>query len=158
MIHDQAKQYLTLVAPAAFTNGATASSRVDLLGADHATLHIDVSLGATATIASADGVTVSVLHSDNTNASTFATVAANLTGKKTSFNAIYNIDTKTKGRYLRVTVTPGTSGVSNEVATVAVNGSLSRLEQKPGSTSDMLVGTSVSLPASNTNDVVTIVV
>lgn len=158
MKHDQAKQYMCLVAPAAFTNGATASSRVDLLGADYATVNINVALGNTATIASADGVTVSVLTSDNTNASTFATVAANLTSKKTSFNAVYNIDTKTAKRYLRVTVTPGTSGVSNEVATVAVNGMLGMLEKKPDATSDMLVGTSVTLPASNTNDVVTIVV
>lgn len=158
MIHDQSKKYMTLFAPAAVTAAATASSRIDLLGSDYATLNIAVSLGATATIASSDGVTVSVLHSDNTNASTFATIAANLTSKKTSFDAYYTIDTKAVKRYLRCTVTPGTSGVTNEHATVAILGTLGRLEQKPGSTSDMLVGTSVTLPASNTNDVVTIVV
>lgn len=158
MNQDQAKQYLTLFAPAAVTAAATASSRIDTLGSDYATISVAVSLGATATIASSDGVTISVLHSDNTNASTFVTLAANKTAIKTSENAYYTVDTRAAKRYLRVTCSPGTSGVTNEHATVAILGTLGKLEKKPDSTGDMLVGTTVTLPASNTNDVVTLIV
>lgn len=159
MEYAQAQKFMTLFAPAAVTAAATATSRIDLLGADSATIWVNVVLGNTATIASCDGVTISVKASDDTNATTFATVAANLTSKKTTCDAYYTINAKNVGkRYLLVSAIPGTSGVSNETATIAINGALQKLEQSPASTSQMLVGTSVTLPASNTNDVVTIVV
>jgi hypothetical protein len=159
MEYAQAQKFLTLFAPALVTAGATATSRIDLLGCDSATIWVNVVQGNTATIASGDGLTISVKASDDTNVSTFATVAANKTAIKTTENAYYTINAKNVGkRYLLVSVIPGTTGVTNEQATVAINGALNKLEQSPANTSQMLVGTSVTLPASNTNDVVTVVV
>lgn len=145
----QAETESILVYPAAYTNGNTAAANLDTLGADVAKIRVAISLGNTATIASSDGTIVRLASSDDTNASTFTTVTADRSGIKTSEEVTFVVNQATGKRYLRVSVIPGTSGVSNEVATVSVTGTLGRLEEGPSNTTAMVSG--------NTNSVVTIV-
>lgn len=130
--------------PAAYTNGNTAASTVDTLGGDSIKIRVAISLGATATIASSDGTIVRLASSDVTHTSSFSTLVADQSGIKTSKQVVYHVNPATGKRYLRVSVIPGTSGVSNEVATVAVFSTLGRLEEGPSNTTAMMTG--------NTND------
>lgn len=135
---------------AQYTNGNTATCRFDLLGVDSAEISVSVTFPSnTSTIASADGVKIEVLSSDVTNATTFATVAANKTGIKVQQAHHYLINNQSGKRYVDVKVTPGTSGVSNELAVVAVAASFARLNDGPSSTSEMLT-------TNSTNDTVVI--
>lgn len=127
------------VLAAQFTNGNTATARIDMLGAGVAEIAISVTFPSnTSTIASADGVTISVLSSNDTNASNFATVASNKTGIKVEQAHYYLINNQTGKRYVDVKVNPGTGGVSNELAVIGIGYSLGRLQDGPSSTSEML--------------------
>lgn len=130
-----------MISPASYTNGATASYNLDTKGAAYATIRVAIANIAQATIASADGVTVSLLHADDTNTSNFATLVANRTGIKFGREVRYEVDLKGKKRYLRLTVTPGTSGVSNEPVVVSAIGTLSIKEDIRTSTANLVAGT-----------------
>jgi hypothetical protein len=133
----QAMKHSVLLNPQAMTAGATQTANLDCLGADYSTIHATVALGATATIASSDGTTVKLLSSDDTNATNFATIKS-FTGIKASQNVVFHTDTRVGKRYLRISVTTGTSGVTNEAATVSSIGTLSRLEAIPSSAAGMV--------------------
>ena len=149
-ISGQRERRTWCVQGAQYTNGNTASARFDLLGADSAEISVSVTFPSnTSTIASADGVKIEVLSGDSTNATTFTTVAANKTGIKVAQAHHYLINNQSGKRYVDVKVSPGTSGVSNELAVIAVHGVLSRVNDGPSSTSEMQT-------TNSTNDTVVI--
>lgn len=140
MIHALSMTDKLQITPAGVTNGATASAAIDTLGADWATIRVALSNIVTTGTASADGVTVSLKESVDSNASNATTFVANQTAIKFGREVRYECDTRTRKRYLILQVTPGTSGVSNEPVSCAAFSTLSRLEQAPASTSAMTGG------------------
>ncbi len=136
------------ISPATVTAAATATALIDTLGADYATVRVLIANIAQATIASADGVTVSLGSLDDTNLSNSVTVVANRTGIKFGREVRYEVDCKTQKRYLYLKVSPGTSGVTNDHVVVAAVSTLSRKENTP---------TSIAAGTAASNDAVIIV-
>lgn len=130
------------------TGSATAVStaNVDCDEANYATIIVGISSGLTT---DAVAPTISLLESDDTVATNFATVTADNTLAIASAMAtqVYKVDLKGRKRYLRVSVTPGTVATDDAV-TVHAFAQLADLTVGPASTTDM-VGT--------TNDQVTVV-
>jgi hypothetical protein len=86
--------------------------------------------------ANANNITYSLLESDNTNATTFATVTANITlSSQSSAVHAYHVDLRSRKRYLRLSVTPGTA--TTDAITFAAVGFLTRKEEVPGTTTAM---------------------
>lgn len=119
----------------ALTDGATVTANVDCLGASYVVLQVNVSSeeGTDATNA-----TLSVLASDDTNVSNFATVATNLsldllTAKNNTYCG------KPPKRYMRVAYTAGTGTGSN--SSVGAVAQLLRLSEGPSNTTDMVNAT-----------------
>ena len=84
----------------------------------------------------ANNITYSLLESDNTNATTFATVTANITlSSQSSAVHAYHVDLRSRKRYLRLSVTPGTA--TTDAITFAAVGFLTRKEEVPGTTTAM---------------------
>lgn len=121
------------------TNSATTTANVDVKGADYAVIRLffDAELNTNAV-----GPTISLLESDDTVATNFATIVANRTNEDlTSERAVrYNVDCKTRKRYLRLSVTTGTS--TNDDITVSAFAELHRLESMPSGTTGMVNNTS----------------
>jgi uncharacterized protein YpuA (DUF1002 family) len=128
------------ISPAGVTNGATASAAIDTLGADWATIRVALSNIVTTGTASANGVTVSLKESVDSNASNATTFVADQTAIKFGREIRYECDTRTRKRYLILQVAPGTAGVTNEPVSCAAFSTLSRKEQAPASTSAMTGG------------------
>ncbi len=143
MVHTQNHTDTLAISPASVTNGATSAVNIDTLGADYATIRVALSNIATTGTASADGVTVKLTECDNTNTSAFVAIStiADRTAIKFGREIRYEVNTKYRKRYLRLSVIPGTSGVTNEPVTVAAFATLSRVDQSPASTSTMVAGT-----------------
>jgi hypothetical protein len=131
-----------LLTPQAVTAGATVSGQLDTAGGDYSTIRFLVNLGATATLASANGVSVSLSTADVTNSTAFATISGTaLTGIKKSQEVLYQTNMIGKQRYVQLNVTTGTNAVTNEAATVSAVGSVSLLEQIPTAGPGMVTGT-----------------
>lgn len=123
---------------------ASVTANFDCLGADYATL---VCSFKSAINTNAVGPTLSLLHSDDTVVTNFATIVANVTQTITNASLRkYFVDLRGKKRYLRLTITAGTA--TNDDLTLSVNGQQWRKKLQPSATAD-LVG--------STNDAVTIV-
>lgn len=129
------------ISPAGVTNGATSAVNIDTMGADYATIRVALSNIVTTGVASADGVTVKLTESVDTNSSNATTFVADKTAIKFGREIRYEIDTRLRKRYLRLSVIPGTSGVTNEPVTAVAFATLTRKEQTPASTSDLVAGT-----------------
>lgn len=140
MVKAQETVTKAVISPVSRTAGHTQVGYIDTLGADYVTLDVNLSDIATVGTASATGGTVSVGDAVDTNVSNATTVVANQTSLKHARNITYLIDTRTKKRYIHVTFTAGTAGVSNETQLVSVTGKASRLEQSPSSTGGMVSG------------------
>jgi hypothetical protein len=126
-----------LVAAKSQTNSATTTANFDTLGADFASIMI--SFGAELNT-NAAGPTVSVLSSDDTVVTNFATVVANRTEDlANAHHLVYWVDTKYAKRYLRLSVTTG--GTTNDNITFAAIGSLHKLEEAPQNTTEMVAST-----------------
>lgn len=132
MIFAQIQKSTQLVSPQSITHGATATANLDMRGQDYVTLIFDK--GAN-TVATSNAVTVSVLESDNTNATTFATVTANVTHGSSAGVHVYHLDWKARKRYARVSVTPGTA--AGDATIYGVVAMLSRQEEGPSTNTDM---------------------
>ena len=125
------------------TDGATVTANLDCRGADYA--RIIVNLGAEETT-NATTVTLSLLESDDTVVTNFATVTANATpGLENAHQRVYHVDMRNRKRYLRLSFTAGTGTGSN--AYVGAVADLYLQDEAPASTSDMVA---------STNDAVTI--
>lgn len=142
MIEDQKVKHVLLIAPAAKTNSQTASASFDFLGADYATIRIGL---ASEINTNAVGPTISLLHSDDTVVTNHVTMVADRTTEDITAAKmlVYQVDLKTAKRYGRLVINNGTA--TNDNITVSADLTLSRLEETPSSTSEMV---------GSTNDVV----
>ena len=122
-----------LIAPQAMTNSATVTANIDTLGSSYATIRVAL---ASEINTNAVGPTLSLLQSDDTVASNFATVVANRTAEDITAakEVTYGIDLRGKKRYLRLSVTTATT--TNDNVTLASITTLSELEQRPNGTTD----------------------
>lgn len=113
------------------TAAATATAIFDTQGAGYATIRVSL---ASAINTNAVGPTLSLLQSDDTVVTNFATVVANLTGVSIASgrHVLYGIDLRGKKRYLRLTATAATA--TNDTITVTAVGTLSKLENGPNGT------------------------
>lgn len=127
-----------LVAPQSMTNSATVTANLDTRGAAYATIRIAF---ASEINTNALGPTISLLHSDDTVVTNFATVVADRTAEAfvTAKALIYHVDMKGLKRYLRLSMTTETT--TNDNVTFGVISTLTRLGDKPASTSDMVATT-----------------
>jgi len=134
-----------VLAPQAMTNSATATANIDCLGADYATIRIAL---ASEINTNAVGPTISLLTSDDTVATNFATVTADRTAEAivAAKHVTYHVDMKSQKRYLRLSVSTDTT--TNDNVTVSAVASLGRLKDVPVTTTDM---------RGSTNDAVVIV-
>ena len=131
MIHDRLVQDSLLVAPQSMTNSATVTANFDTLGASYATVRIAL---ASELNTNAVGPTLSLLHSDDTVVTNFATITADratedLTAAK---EVTYGVDLRGKKRYLRLSVTTPTA--TNDNVTLSAIGTLSRQHERPAGT------------------------
>jgi uncharacterized membrane protein YfcA len=132
-VEAQLNKYSVLLNPQAITNGQTASQYMDCSEAEYNTILCQVALGATGTIASAQGATVTLSTSDTTYASNFASVSS-FTGIKVSNDNVFMTDVRKQKRYLQIAVAAGTAAGTNENATVSAVGFLSGISQTPSGT------------------------
>lgn len=148
-----------LLFASALTAGNAASGYIDCKGANNVEIDVSISDIATPTISSANGCAVAVTESDDTNASNFAalTGATSQTAIKLKRLVKYSIlRGPQKKRYVKVTVTAGTAGVSNDaVVACAANARLSNLEGCPTNAADIV--TAAVNGAANTNNAAVIV-
>lgn len=138
----QGVKKVALIAPDPITAGDTDFGYVDTLGACSGEFQAQIALGSTGTIATADGTRVRLLECENTHQSNFATFA-NAGGTTASFSTLkrsalirFNLPSLVdRMRYIAVEVTPGTSGVSNELVTASAAAELV-MENSPTATND----------------------
>lgn len=121
----------------AATAAATLTARIDTRGYDYAIVRIPFDTWATT---EGGTCTCSLLHSDDTVVTNFATVVANRTHQPTAAASLvsYRVDLRGKKRYLRVTCTAGTH-TNDAIITAGVDYSLFRPDEAPSSTTDMTV-------------------
>lgn len=145
MIYPLASKLSVLLAPASQTNSATRTANLDTLGADYATITINM---ASAINTNAVGPTLQLSESDDTTVTNFATFNSNFNTTSTSIvNArqiVYHVDTKSRKRYLRLSLTTATA--TNDNVTAGVTAMLSRValpsaaaSANLGSTNDSVV-------------------
>ena len=122
-----------LLAPQAMTNSATVTANLDCKGAAAATIRIGL---AAELNTNAIGPTISLLESDDTVVTNFATVTADRTAEDiTSAKEItYSVDLRGRKRYLRLSVTTETT--TNDNVTVASIATLSRQTERPAGTTN----------------------
>lgn len=123
-----------LIASRAVTNNATATANLDTNGADYATIVVNISSEANT---NAVGPTISLLESDDTTASNFATVTADITGDAVAAKPIvYGVDLRGRKRYLRISISSATA--TNDNFTASADAILSRLKQGPAGTTGIV--------------------
>ena len=121
----------SIIVARALTNSATASANVDTNGADYATIVVNISSEVNT---NAVGPTISLLESDDTTVTNFATITPNITGDAIAAKPIvYGIDLRGRKRYLRLTISTGTATNDNH-AGVSADLILSRLKNAPAGT------------------------
>lgn len=115
------------------TNTATTTANFDTIGGDHA----DILVGFAAELnTNGVGPTISLLSSDDTVVTNFATITADLAAVTLVSQKLvrYSIDLKSAKRFLRLSVTTATA--TNDNVSFSAIGILSRLEQSPANTTD----------------------
>lgn len=124
-----------LLAPSSISTGGTASATVDIRGAAFATLRINF---AAEVNTNAVNPTVSVLLSDTTDATNYATVAANRTEDLAAAHELrYEIDNKSGKRYLKLSITAATHTTNDLVTHGGAIVSLHNTDSDPASTTAM---------------------
>jgi hypothetical protein len=131
-----------LIAPVAKTNSTTTTANLDTKGASWASIRIAL---AAEINTNAVGPTISLLHSDDTVATNFATITADRTAEDiTAAKEIrYDVDCRKHKRYLRLSVTVPTA--TNDNITVSAIATLSRLEQSPSATASLVETTGAAV-------------
>lgn len=130
---------VNLMSAEGMTASETITANLDTRGADYATILINMSAQSGGT--SSDGITLSLLSSDDTVVTNFATVVADVTRTSGSAHCYrYDVDCRSRKRYLRLSVSTGTNG-TNENCTVAANAMLFSLDEGAGSTTEMVTST-----------------
>ena len=111
-----------LVAPQTAATNVTTTANLDTLGADYAIIRIHFAAEANT---NATGPKTSLLSSDDTVVTNFATVVADQVAIDITAQSLvrYDVDLKGRKRYLRLAVTGGTNGTNDNI-TFAANASL----------------------------------
>tara|TARA_R110000868_G_scaffold293213_1_gene553722 strand:+ start:712 stop:1143 length:432 start_codon:yes stop_codon:yes gene_type:complete len=123
-----------LVVSAALGSNSTTTANLDTNGADYATIIVNISSEANT---NAVGPTIGLLESDDTTASNFATVTANITGDCVAAKPIvYGVDLRGRKRYLRLSVNTATA--SNDNIVFSADAVLSRLKSGPSGTTGIV--------------------
>ncbi len=138
MIHEQNTKATLLLAPQAMTNAATVTANFDTIDAttltkgNYATIRIHL---ASEINTDAVGPTISLLESDDTEVTNFATITADRDTEAfvTAKTIVYFVDLRGRKRYLRLSVSTDTT--TNDDVTIAAEGLLTRNNQAPASTS-----------------------
>lgn len=140
------KKLVALLAPASQTNSATRTANLDLINADYATIVVNMS---SALNTNGVGPTIKLLESDDTTATNFATFNSNFNLTAHSIAAahqlVWQVDTRTRKRYLQINVTTATA--TNDNVTASVTASLGRLGVVAAAQSSLM---------GSTNDVVSV--
>ncbi len=136
MNHALLRKINMLLVPASQTNTATRTANLDTLNCDYAEIIVPM---ASAINTNAVAPTLKLLESNDTVASNFATWNSNfsLTGTNLPFvtggDVVFKIDTRTRKRYIQVSLNTNTT--TNDNVTAAVIGITSRLSAaSPGVT------------------------
>lgn len=131
MMPGQITKEVLMIGPVDVIETATATANLDTLGAEYCTLRVQFADMGTNT-----GPTISVLECDTTVVTDFATITADQTPTTTedTTSHVYHIDLKTRMRYLRVSITTGTSAGDDTIT--AVSATLSRLKTRPDTTAE----------------------
>lgn len=123
-----------LIVSRAITNNATATANLDTLGAEYATITVNISSEANT---NAVGPTISLLEADTTDVSNFATVTADITGDAVSAKPIvYGVDLRGRKRYLRLSISAPTA--TNDNITASADATLMRLSNGPAGTTGIV--------------------
>lgn len=140
MIYAQAQKEALLLAPASQTNSATRTANLDTNDAGYAEIRMAF---ASEINTNAVGPTISLLESDDTTVTNFATFdadfersAEDITGAK---QIVYKMDLRGRKRYLRLSVTTATA--TNDNVTMGAVATLGRLAIEPASEANMAVAT-----------------
>lgn len=120
-----------LIAPQAMTNSATVTANLDCSGASYADIRIAL---ASEINTNAVGPTLSILESDDTVVTNFATIVADRTSEDITAakEVTYGVDLRGRKRYLRLAVTTATT--TNDDVTLAAVATLSRKTEGPAGT------------------------
>jgi hypothetical protein len=135
-IESQKGKDTVLISPRATTSAATVTANFDTSGSDYATIRIAL---ASEINTNAVGPTISLLQSDDTVVTNFATFDTNFERASEDITAAkeirYEVDTRARKRYLRLSVSTATA--TNDDITWAAIGTLTRSNKEPASTTDM---------------------
>lgn len=107
-----------MLSPQTLADGASVSARLDTNGAMWATIRLNLAIEETT---DATNVAISLLHSDDTVVSNFATLRADLSQAATVANVVrYEVDLRGRKRWLRLVYTGGTgTGSISAIASIA---------------------------------------
>lgn len=125
-----------LLSPQAYGGGDSAvTANLDRIGSDHATIRIMFAIEANT---NANGPTISLLESDDTVVTNFATIIADRTSEdlEAAKEVRYEVDCRARKRYLRLSITAATHTTDDDITLCAI-GTLSRNEADPANTTDM---------------------
>ena len=130
-IHDRLVTDSVVMQPTLMTNTVTTTANLDCLGAAYATLRVALKSEINT---NAVGPTLSLLESDTTDSTNFATIVADRTAEAivTARSITYGVDMRGRKRYLRLSVTTATA--TNDDITVSCIGTLSRQDVNPAGT------------------------
>lgn len=133
-VHERTGKHSLLIAPQAMTNSATVTANFDrnsVLGADYAEIIVNL---ASEINTNAVGPTISLLESDDTVVTNFATITADQTAVDITDAAqvVYSVDLRGRKRYLRLSVTTATA--TNDDVTVSAGVKATRLDIGPSGT------------------------
>lgn len=138
------RKLAVMLAPASQTNSATRTANLDCLGADYATITINL---ASAINTNAVGPTLQLSESDDTVVTNFATFNSNYNTTATSIAAarqvVWQVDTRARKRYLRLSLTTATA--TNDNVTAGVTAALGRMNVAYPAQSNMLGSTNDSV-------------
>ena len=136
MIHSQAAVHSVLLNNDSMTNSATNTANFDTIGGDYAT--IAIMFGAEVNT-NAIGPTISLLESDDTVVTNFATFDSNFERAAEDITSAkevrYEVDCRGRLRYLRLSVTTETT--TNDDVQVTALGLLTRMSEAPENTTEM---------------------
>lgn len=146
MNENLSKKLVSILAPASQTNSATRTANLDTLGADYATIVVNL---ASALNTNAVNPNIKLSESDDTVASNFATFNSNFNLTAHSIAVahllVWHVDTRSRKRYLQLSLTTATA--TNDNVTASSTAVLGRLSVSQPAASSML---------GSTNDVVSV--
>tara|TARA_R100000306_G_C4363013_1_gene136253 strand:+ start:120 stop:548 length:429 start_codon:yes stop_codon:yes gene_type:complete len=126
-----------LLAPQAMTNSATVTANLDTRGADYAEITVNLSAEVNT---NAIGPTLSLLESDDTVVTNFATVVADVTAKDITAATFHqwHVDSRqVRKRYLRLSVSTETT--TNDDVTVGATAQLYRQDEGLAQSTNLVV-------------------